>query len=42
MKDDNEPTVKAVDSTGVKSVVQLPQQKRWAFQMNAHEVCISG
>ncbi|XP_022747857.1 nuclear pore complex protein NUP1-like [Durio zibethinus] len=37
MKDVNEPSVKAADSTVVKSVVQLSQQKRWAFQMSAHE-----
>ncbi|XWS08159.1 hypothetical protein CRYUN_Cryun41cG0056400 [Craigia yunnanensis] len=37
MKDDNEPSIKAVDSTVVKSVVQLPRQKRRAIQMSAHE-----
>ncbi|XVF82707.1 hypothetical protein PTKIN_Ptkin16aG0070700 [Pterospermum kingtungense] len=37
MKDNNEPSVKAGDSTVLKSVVQLPQQKRQAFQMSAHE-----
>ncbi|XWS57109.1 hypothetical protein CRYUN_Cryun09bG0143300 [Craigia yunnanensis] len=36
MKNNNEP-VKAADSTVIKSVVKLPQQKRWAFQMSAHE-----
>ena len=41
MKDKNEP-IKAADSTVIKSVVKLPQQKRWAFQMSAHEVCING
>ncbi|KAK6271225.1 hypothetical protein POUND7_008323 [Theobroma cacao] len=34
---DNVPHVKAADSAVIKSVVQLPQQKRWAFQMSAHE-----
>ncbi|XVF00062.1 hypothetical protein REPUB_Repub03eG0253600 [Reevesia pubescens] len=39
MKDNhnNVCSVKAADSTVVKSVVQLPQQKKWAFQMSAHE-----
>ena len=42
MKDNNDPNVKASDSTVIKSVGQLPQQKRWAFQMSAHEVFING
>ncbi|XVE68569.1 hypothetical protein DITRI_Ditri09bG0078700 [Diplodiscus trichospermus] len=37
MKDNNEPSIKAFDSSVVKSVVQLSQQKRQAFQMSAHE-----
>ncbi|XWS74675.1 hypothetical protein CRYUN_Cryun01aG0018300 [Craigia yunnanensis] len=37
MKDNNEPSVKAADSTVGKSIVQQPQQKRLAFQMSAHE-----
>ena len=42
MKDNNEPSVEVTDSTVGKSVVQLPQQNRRAFQMSAHEVCING
>ncbi|XVF40987.1 hypothetical protein PTKIN_Ptkin01aG0244400 [Pterospermum kingtungense] len=35
-KDNNEP-IKAANSTEIKSLVQLPQQKRRAFHMSAHE-----
>ncbi|XVE52394.1 hypothetical protein DITRI_Ditri02bG0118800 [Diplodiscus trichospermus] len=37
MNDNNEPNVKAADSTVIESVAQLPQQKRRVFQMSAHE-----
>ncbi|XP_022765592.1 nuclear pore complex protein NUP1-like isoform X2 [Durio zibethinus] len=37
IKDNNVASVKAADSTVIKSVVQLPQQNRQAFQMSAHE-----
>ncbi|XP_022742024.1 nuclear pore complex protein NUP1-like isoform X2 [Durio zibethinus] len=37
VKANNEPNVKAADSSVIKSVVQLPQQKRRAFQMSTHE-----
>ncbi|KAB2033486.1 hypothetical protein ES319_D04G021100v1 [Gossypium barbadense] len=37
MKDNNMPSVKASDSSVIKSIVPQPQQKSWAFQMSAHE-----
>ncbi|KAB2085676.1 hypothetical protein ES319_A05G415100v1 [Gossypium barbadense] len=37
MKDNNMPSVKASDSSLIKSVVPQPQQKSRAFQMSAHE-----
>ncbi|KAK8651125.1 hypothetical protein V6N13_140739 [Hibiscus sabdariffa] len=37
MKDNNEPNVIASDSTVMKSSIDLPQQKRWAFHMSANE-----
>ncbi|GMI84658.1 hypothetical protein like AT3G10650 [Hibiscus trionum] len=36
-KDNNEPNVIAADSTVIKSSIDLPQQKRWAFHMSANE-----
>nr|KJB78363.1 hypothetical protein B456_012G022500 [Gossypium raimondii] len=37
MKDNNMPSVKASDSSVIKSIVPQPQQKSRAFQMSAHE-----
>ncbi|KAL4339837.1 hypothetical protein GQ457_08G013060 [Hibiscus cannabinus] len=37
MKDNNEPNVITADSTAMKSSIDLPQQKRWAFHMSADE-----
>ncbi|KAK8301485.1 hypothetical protein V6Z12_D04G024800 [Gossypium hirsutum] len=34
---DNKPSVRAADSSGIKSVVQLSQEKSQAFQISAHE-----
>ncbi|TYH20603.1 hypothetical protein ES288_A05G443300v1 [Gossypium darwinii] len=34
---DNRPSVRAADSSGIKSVIQLSQEKSQAFQMSAHE-----
>ncbi|MBA0750307.1 hypothetical protein Gogos_001723 [Gossypium gossypioides] len=34
---DNRPSVRAADSSGIKSVVQLSQEKSQAFQISAHE-----
>ncbi|KAK8504267.1 hypothetical protein V6N13_062616 [Hibiscus sabdariffa] len=36
-KDDNVPSVNPSDSSVIKSLVQQSEQKRWAFQMSAHE-----
>ncbi|KAK8546407.1 hypothetical protein V6N13_067628 [Hibiscus sabdariffa] len=37
VKDNNEPNVITADSTVMKSSIDLPQQKRWAFHMSADE-----